>query len=56
MFFIPLGLVVKNIVIGNLTWEGFLLRNLLPVSLGNIVGGGIFVGEIYYLILKNGAS
>lgn len=53
MFFIPLGLVVKDSAIANLTWGGFLLRNLFPVSLGNIVGGGIFVGGIYYLILKN---
>ena len=54
MFFIPLGLVVKDSAIANLTWEGFLSRNLVPVSLGNIVGGGIFVGGIYYLVLRNG--
>ncbi|GAI67168.1 unnamed protein product, partial [marine sediment metagenome] len=52
MFFIPLGLVVKDSPIANLTWGGFLLRNLLPVSLGNIIGGGIFVAGTYYLILK----
>lgn len=56
MFFIPLGLVVKDGPIANLSWGGFLLRNLVPVSLGNIVGGGIFVGGIYYLILKNGGT
>ena len=28
---------------------GFLVGNLLPVTLGNIIGGAIFVGGGYYL-------
>ncbi|MFA0520859.1 formate/nitrite transporter family protein, partial [Vibrio sp. 10N.222.55.E8] len=28
----------------------FLTNNLLPVTLGNIIGGGIFVGMWYWLI------
>lgn len=34
----------------SLTWINFLIRNLLPVTLGNIVGGMIFVGLPLYLI------
>lgn len=34
--------------LGNLTWTSFFLKNLLPVTLGNIVGGGVFVGMAYW--------
>ncbi|NMA63658.1 MAG: formate/nitrite transporter family protein [Syntrophomonadaceae bacterium] len=30
------------------TWKQFMLNNLVPVTLGNIVGGGIFVGTLYW--------
>jgi formate/nitrite transporter len=44
MFFIPLGMFQgANVSIG-----GLLIGNLLPVTLGNIVGGGFFVGVIYW--------
>ena len=33
-----------------LTWGNMLLKNLLPVTLGNIVGGMVFVGLPLYLI------
>lgn len=33
-----------------LTWTNFLTKNLLPVTLGNIVGGMVFVGLPLYLI------
>jgi len=39
-----------------LGWINFLWRNLLPVTLGNIIGGGFFVGMSYwgaYLRPKN---
>ena len=40
MYFIPLGMLYDNTIgIGT-----FLLHNLLPVTLGNIVGGAIVVG------------
>ncbi|MCR4407897.1 MAG: formate/nitrite transporter family protein [Anaerolineae bacterium] len=44
MFFIPLGIFYGAPV----TWGQFLLNNLLPATLGNIVGGGFFVGTIYW--------
>ncbi|MGE5373113.1 MAG: formate/nitrite transporter family protein [Solirubrobacterales bacterium] len=30
------------------TWKNFLVNNLIPVTLGNIVGGGFFVGSLYW--------
>jgi len=33
-----------------LTWGNFLMKNLIPVTLGNIVGGMVFVGLPLYLI------
>jgi formate/nitrite transporter len=30
------------------TWKNFLLNNLLPVTLGNIIGGSFFVGTLYW--------
>jgi formate/nitrite transporter len=59
MYFIPMGLFLKHTAAGaaaaatgldlaSLTWGSFLLDNLLPVTLGNIVGGGLFVGVVYW--------
>ncbi|MGE5390145.1 MAG: formate/nitrite transporter family protein, partial [Deltaproteobacteria bacterium] len=37
-------------------WKTFLVNNLVPVTLGNIVGGAIFVGSFYwYTYLKKDA-
>ena len=35
---------------GDLTWTAFYLDNLLPVTLGNIVGGGVMIGVLYWTI------
>jgi formate/nitrite transporter len=57
MYFIPMGIFLKGVPeimarvrepITNLTWEGFLCNNLLPVTIGNIIGGGFFVGMLYW--------
>lgn len=40
--------------IANLNWTSFFLNNELPVSLGNIVGGGIMVACYYWFIYKSG--
>lgn len=65
MYFIPAGLVMKQSPqalaaaqtalggvpdLSNLTIGGFLLYNLLPVTVGNIIGGGVFVGAVYWFI------
>jgi formate/nitrite transporter FocA (FNT family) len=34
----------------SLNWVNFLVKNLVPVTLGNIVGGMVFVGLPLYLI------
>jgi formate transporter len=62
MYFIPIGLLIKDFApaqfwttIGktaadfhNLTWANFFLRNLLPVTIGNIIGGAGLVGLAYW--------
>jgi len=60
MYFIPAGLVamqdsglialVGDIDLTNLTTSGFLLNNLLPVTIGNIIGGSVFVALFYWFI------
>ncbi|WP_428773170.1 formate transporter FocA [Vibrio sp.] len=34
----------------DLTLTNFILNNLIPVTLGNIIGGGVFVGMWYWMI------
>jgi formate transporter len=64
MYFIPVGLLVKAgappsfwEAIGKtaadyaaLTWSNFLIANLLPVTIGNIIGGSVMVGLVYWFI------
>ena len=64
MYFIPIGLFIKGFAgsgfweaigktaadFGNLTWGAFFIRNLLPVTIGNIIGGAGFVGLAYWFI------
>jgi formate/nitrite transporter len=66
MYFIPLGLFVKYWgdasffeTIGktaesfsHLTWGNFFIANLIPVTIGNIIGGGVMVGLIYWMIYQ----
>lgn len=39
---------VSSDVLDSLTWQNFFAGNLLPVTIGNIIGGALFVGAIYY--------
>jgi len=65
MYYIPAGIMAKGtkayadaaFTLGvtpekltHLTWGSFVYNNLIPVTLGNIVGGGIFVGAVYWFI------
>lgn len=34
----------------NITWENFFMANLLPVTIGNIIGGAVMVGLVYWAI------
>lgn len=64
MYFIPMGILVKewadpelwNLIqsspqqFESLNWSNFFVGNLLPVTIGNIIGGAIFVGLAYWFI------
>ena len=61
MYFIPYGLFVKSDEafiatqqalpdLTDLTWGDFLWANLVPVTIGNIIGGALMVGAIYWFI------
>ncbi|HLB29959.1 MAG TPA: formate/nitrite family transporter [Gammaproteobacteria bacterium] len=65
MYFIPAGLVIANdstlldsalklsaqpLAMDNLTTGAFLWNNLLPVTLGNMIGGVFFVGAVYWFV------
>ena len=52
MFSIPIGIFADSGATAGLTWTAFLVNNLLPVTLGNIAGGGFFVTGTYYLAYK----
>ena len=43
MFIIPLGIFSGAAV----SWKAFLMANLLPVTLGNIVGGAVAVAAVF---------
>jgi formate transporter len=47
-FFIALGIDATQFA--DLTFSHFIVNNLIPVTLGNIVGGGVFVGLGYWFI------
>ena len=34
----------------HLTWSAFFLNNLLPVTIGNVIGGGLLVGAVYWFV------
>ena len=59
MYYIPSGLFAMNeygIAADGLNWGTFLIRNEIPVTLGNIIGG-LFVGLMYWgIYLKKAAD
>ena len=67
MYFIPIGLLVKDLDeawvaanasgldLSGLTWGNFLIKNLLPVTIGNIIGGAVLVAAIYWFIYRRDA-
>lgn len=64
MYFIPVALFIKSGAPAGfwtninqtpadfpaLTWQNFFLVNLLPVTLGNIIGGAVLVGAVYWFV------
>ena len=62
MYFIPLGIFLREHVtpstvlsLDSLDWLGF-ARNLIPVTLGNLVGGAGMVGFVYWVIYRRGSK
>lgn len=62
MYFVPLGLLLKrepavreaaglaDAGLANLTVVDFLLSNLVPVTVGNVIGGAVLVGAVYWFV------
>jgi formate transporter len=62
MYFVPMGLMLRDHprvvevaehgleALAELTWRSFLVNNLLPVTLGNLVGGTVMVAGVYWFI------
>ena len=63
LYFVPYALFIKDFdpgfvsLVGDkvahldlLTWQAFLVNNLIPVTIGNIIGGAVLVAAIYWAI------
>jgi formate transporter len=64
MYFIPIGLFIKDFAgetfwttigktpadFASITWSAFFFKNLIPVTIGNIIGGALFVAAIYWMV------
>ncbi|MDR0219170.1 MAG: formate transporter FocA [Enterobacteriaceae bacterium] len=69
MFLIPFGIVIKELAptefwektgitpdqFSQLTISNFITDNLIPVTLGNIIGGSILVGLVYWFMYLRGS-
>lgn len=56
MYIIPLAMMLEaSHGVATLTWAGF-FGNLVPVILGNLVGGSLLVGLVYHVIYRRGAK
>ncbi len=65
MYYIPAGILAKSEgawtasigfsteALASLTWANCVLRNLIPVTLGNILGGMVFVGMVHSYAFRN---
>ena len=69
MYFIPFALLIKYLDpdfvarladrvpgLEALTWRAFFVDNLLPVTLGNIIGGAVLVAAVYWSVYLRGRS
>lgn len=67
MYYVPAGIVANGfakyaalaaeagIDTSGLNWGNFLIHNLLPVTIGNIIGGSFLVGTLYWFAYLKGA-
>ena len=70
MYFIPIALFIKQwgdasffepikktaADFPHLTWGNFFVGNLLPVTIGNIIGGAFMVGLVYWFVYLRKAA
>lgn len=64
MYFIPVALFIKDFAgeafwtaaaktpadYASITWSSFLINNLIPVTIGNIIGGALLVAAVYWMV------
>lgn len=63
MYFIPYALLIKQFDpaftssiaekvpnLNSLTWSAFITNNLIPVTIGNVIGGALLVAAVYWTI------
>jgi formate/nitrite transporter len=70
MYFIPAGLFIRSWApdsfwaatgtssadFASITWRDFVVGNLVPVTIGNIVGGALLVGLVYWFVYLRARS
>lgn len=56
LYLVPVALLARDVggldaaAAPHLAWDRFLVGNLLPVTLGNVVGGAVLVGAVYAFV------
>ena len=61
MYFIPVALLIETDDawvdatagvpdLSGLTWSSFVVDNLIPVTIGNVIGGAVMVGVVYWFV------
>jgi formate/nitrite transporter len=61
MYFVPVGLLIQTDEAfaarfaeapgdGNLGWGSFVVDNLIPVTIGNVIGGTVLVAALYWFV------
>jgi len=64
MYFVPIGILIRELApasfwllidatptdYATLGWSSFVFDNLLPVTIGNIIGGVVLVGATYWFV------
>jgi formate transporter len=66
MYFLPFALLVKSDSafvaahetpdLSHVTWGHFLGSNLVPVTIGNVIGGSLMVGAVYWFVYLRRSS
>jgi formate transporter len=60
MYFVPVALLIRDDAdwlatadvsgADDLSWGGFVVDNLVPVTIGNVLGGALLVGAVYWFV------